>query len=71
MGNIKSKQSAYIRRKGGALFDSPHPPLVYEKLLQNEIRVARCRFVDESTFTIILQKLNFVNAPDFDALSYT
>jgi hypothetical protein len=39
-------------------------------LLPNEIRVARCKFVGESTFTIVLQKVNLDNGPDFDALSY-
>jgi hypothetical protein len=71
MRNIKSKQWTYIRQKGGTLFGCRHPPLLYEKLLTNEIRAASCKFVNESTFTIVLQKVNLENAPDLDALSYT
>jgi hypothetical protein len=44
--------------------------LIYETLLPNEIRFVRRTVADDSTFTIVLQKANLGDAPDFDALSY-
>lgn len=67
---MKSKQRAHTSTIRDTLFGSQHPPLVFGTLLLNEIRVARCKFVGESTFTIVLQKVNLDNGPAFDALSY-
>lgn len=51
-------------------FYSRHPLLIFGMLLPNEIRVAPCKFVGESPFTIVLRKANLDNGPDFNALSY-
>src|SRR5271156_3248361 len=52
------------------MFGPQHTSLIYETLLPNEIRFVRRTIADDSTFTIVLQKANLGDAPDFDALSY-
>src|SRR5271156_5680745 len=60
----------YAGQKKGTMFGPQHTSLIYETLLPNEIRFVRRTIVDDSTFTIVLQKANLGDAPDFDALSY-
>ena len=51
------------------MFGPQHTSLIYETLLPNEIRFVRRTIEADSTFTIVLQKANLGDAPDFDVLS--
>jgi hypothetical protein len=67
---VTTSNLTYTGQKKGAMFEPQHTSLIYEALLPNEIRFIRRMIADDSTLTIVLQKANLRDAPDFDALSY-